>query len=92
MNSDYWDVVKEIKDFHKNSPAHSRVLRYLQGNADTFGGNLSTLTRFSYFDHRNDSTQVPCGFLKKFPISDSGQISIHPGHIQPSIVPSNYLH
>jgi hypothetical protein len=72
MNSDYWDVVKEIENFRTNSRGYDRVLRYMQGNADTFGGNLSTITRFSYFNHRNDSIDVPCGFLKEFPISNSG--------------------
>jgi hypothetical protein len=72
MNSDYWDVVKEIENFRTNSRGYDGVLRYMQGNADTFGGNLSTITRFSYFNHRNDSIDVPCGFLKEFPISNSG--------------------
>ncbi|KAK7303116.1 hypothetical protein RJT34_14017 [Clitoria ternatea] len=74
--SDYLDVVKEIKNFRTNNQAPSGVLRYMQGNADSFGGNHSTLTRFSYFDHQNDATQVPCGFLKKFPISDSDRIAM----------------
>lgn len=74
MNSDYWDVVKEIENSHKT---HSIPLRYMQGNADSFGGNLSTLVRFSYFDHQNDNIEVPCGFLKKFPISDSGQFRMN---------------
>ncbi|XP_004486024.1 alkaline ceramidase TOD1 [Cicer arietinum] len=74
--SDYWDVVSEIENFRKNSRGYSGVLRYMQGNADTFGGNLSTLTRFSYFNHQNDSVEVPCGFLKEFPISDSDRIAM----------------
>ncbi|XP_057434126.1 alkaline ceramidase TOD1-like [Lotus japonicus] len=74
--SDYWDVVKEISNFNKNSLSSSGVLRYMQGNANTFGGNLSTLARFSYFDHQNDTTEVPCGFLKKFPISGSDRIAM----------------
>ncbi|TKY59664.1 hypothetical protein E2542_SST16756 [Spatholobus suberectus] len=74
--SDYWDVLKEIKHFG-NSPQYSkRIVRYMQGNADSFGGNLSTHLRFSYFDHQNDSTEVPCGFLKKFPISESDRIAM----------------
>ncbi|WJX26953.1 Alkaline ceramidase tod1 [Trifolium repens] len=74
--SDYWDVVKEIENFRKNSQGYGGVLRYMQGNANTFGGNLSTTTRFSYFNHRNDSIDVPCGFLKEFPISNSDQIAM----------------
>lgn len=73
MNSDYLDVVNEIKSFRETN----RPLRYVKGNADTFGGNLSTLTRFSYFNHQNHNTEVLCGFLKKFPVSDSGQLHIN---------------
>ncbi|KAK7245672.1 hypothetical protein RIF29_40520 [Crotalaria pallida] len=72
--SDYFDVVNEIKNWHRNFS--SKPLRYMQGNADTFGGNFSTLVRLSYYDHQNDSTRVPCGFLKKFPISDSDRIAM----------------
>lgn len=77
MNSDYSDVVKEIKNCRNNNVGYSGALRYMQGNLDSFGGNLNTLSRFSYFDHQNDSTEVPCGFLKKFPISDSGQLHVN---------------
>lgn len=73
MNSDYWDVVDEIENSRKNSKGYGGVLRYMKGNnADSFGGNLSTLARFSYFNHQNDSIEIPCGFLKDFPISNSG--------------------
>ncbi|CAI8590852.1 unnamed protein product [Vicia faba] len=71
--SDYWDVVDEIKNFRKKSRGNDGFLRYMKGNADTFGGNLSTLTRFSYFNHQNDSIEIPCGFFKGFPISNSDQ-------------------
>ncbi|KHN25899.1 hypothetical protein glysoja_018753 [Glycine soja] len=71
--SDYWDVLKEIQNLRKCS---TRTVRYMQGNADSFGGNLSSHLRFSYFDHQNDSREVPCGFLKKFPISDYDRISM----------------
>ncbi|ESW19899.1 hypothetical protein PHAVU_006G164800 [Phaseolus vulgaris] len=70
--SDYLDVVNEIKSFRETN----RPLRYVKGNADTFGGNLSTLTRFSYFNHQNHNTEVLCGFLKKFPVSDSDRIAM----------------
>lgn len=43
----------------------------MQGKAETFAGNLSTQERIPYFVHYNDSTEFPCGFLKKFPISNS---------------------
>ncbi|XP_022639007.1 uncharacterized protein LOC106766220 isoform X2 [Vigna radiata var. radiata] len=48
----------------------------MQGGGDSFGGNLSSHLRFSFFDHQNDSSEVPCGFLKKFPISDSDKIAM----------------
>ena len=70
LYSDYWDVLKEIQNFCKFS---TRTVRCMQGNADSFGGNLSTHLRFFHFDHQNDSSEVPCGFLNKFPISDYGQ-------------------
>jgi len=72
MYSDYWDVVNEIENFRKKSRGNEQVLRYLLGNVNTFGGNFSNSKRFSYFNHQNDSIEVPCGFLKEFPISDSG--------------------
>lgn len=69
---DYWTVLKEIQDLCKNSSLASPVLSYMQGRADSFGGNFSTQKRFSYFDHDNTSVELPCGFLKKFPISNYG--------------------
>ncbi|XP_061341227.1 alkaline ceramidase TOD1-like [Gastrolobium bilobum] len=74
--SDYWDVLKEIKRFRKNSSSPTRIMRYMQGNAESFGGNLSTILRFSYFDHQNDSKEVPCGFFKKFPINNSDRLAM----------------
>ncbi|XVF40144.1 hypothetical protein PTKIN_Ptkin01aG0087500 [Pterospermum kingtungense] len=74
--SDYGMVVEEIRNLCKNSSAFLPALRYLQGKGDTFGGNLSTQKRFSYFDHSNDGNKVPCGFLKKFPVSDSDRIAM----------------
>ncbi|KAF5475143.1 hypothetical protein F2P56_006982 [Juglans regia] len=67
--SDYWAVLKEIQDLCKNSSPVSPVLKYMQGHADSFGGNFSTQKRISYFDHENTSVEVPCGFLKNFPIN-----------------------
>ncbi|KAL1335620.1 hypothetical protein AAHE18_10G002100 [Arachis hypogaea] len=78
FSGDYLDVVKEIKNLIQDSSSaeESSALRYMQGNAESFGGNLSTKARFSYFDRQIDHTQVPCGFLKKFPISDSDRIAM----------------
>lgn len=69
--SDYWKVLKEIQSLC-NSAWESPVLRYMQRKSETFGGNFSTQNRISYFVHYNESTEIPCGFLKRFPISDSG--------------------
>ncbi|XP_062093275.1 alkaline ceramidase TOD1 [Humulus lupulus] len=67
--SDYWKVLKEIQDLSKDSPLSP--LKYMQGKAESFGGNFSAQKRFSYFDHHQSNvTEIPCGFFKDFPISD----------------------
>ena len=71
LMSDYWTVLKKIQNLC-SSGSDSLVLRYRHGKSETFGGNLSTQERISYFAHYNESTEIPCGFLKRFPISDSG--------------------
>ncbi|KAK6781916.1 hypothetical protein RDI58_019712 [Solanum bulbocastanum] len=76
--SDYWNALKEMNEFSENSTfLGSRNLRYIQGNADSFGGNFSIKKRFSYFDHRrHDGIEVPCGFFKRFPITKFDRISM----------------
>ncbi|KAM5587672.1 alkaline ceramidase TOD1 [Rosa sericea] len=74
--SDYWKVLKEIQNLCKNSSWNSSVLRYMQGKSETFGGSFSTQNRISYFVHYNESTEIPCGFLKKFPVSDSDRTAM----------------
>ncbi|GAV79438.1 DUF616 domain-containing protein [Cephalotus follicularis] len=75
--SDYWLVIKEIQDLCDNSTLGSGVLRYMQGKSNSFGGNFSTQKRFSYLDHgNNDNWEVPCGFFKRFPISNSDWIAM----------------
>lgn len=70
---DYWEVLKEIKEICQNSTAlGAQSLRYIQGNAENFGGNFGIEKRLSYFDHREDGVEIPCGFFKRFPISNSG--------------------
>lgn len=49
-----------------------RSLRYMQGNGESFGGNLSLKKRLSYFDQSDDGKEIPCGFFKPFPISNPG--------------------
>ena len=61
-------------NYHKDKSSFSLWgLRYMQGNVYSFGGNFSTRERFSFFDHQSDDVEVPCGFLKDFPVSDSGE-------------------
>ncbi|KAK7368639.1 hypothetical protein VNO80_10667 [Phaseolus coccineus] len=76
--SDYWYVLKEIQNLRKSHECSTRNVRYMQmqEGGHSFGGNLSSHLRFSYFDHQNDSREVPCGFFKKFPISDSDRIAM----------------
>lgn len=73
--SDYWVVVKEMQKIWGNSTTlGAGSLNYMQGNAESFSGNLSFKQRVSYFDHRDDDqTEVPCGFFKPFPISTHGK-------------------
>ncbi|PON72619.1 hypothetical protein PanWU01x14_063850 [Parasponia andersonii] len=78
--SDYWKVLKEIQDSCNASSSSSSlspsVLRYMQGKANSFGGNFSTLERFSHFEYETSVTEIPCGFFKDFPISDSDRIAM----------------
>ncbi|KAL8468488.1 hypothetical protein ACS0TY_031630 [Phlomoides rotata] len=73
--SDYWDVLEEIQNIFTNSTS-PLPLRYMQGNAETFGGNFSFQNRISYFDHHDDRIEVPCGFFKSFQITSSDQSSM----------------
>ncbi|KAH7568579.1 hypothetical protein JRO89_XS06G0017700 [Xanthoceras sorbifolium] len=74
--SDYTVVLREIQEFCGNPSQFTPGLRYVQGNSGSFGGNFSTQKRISYFDHWNDSVEVPCGFFKKFPVSTSDRIAM----------------
>ncbi|KAG5395182.1 hypothetical protein IGI04_025145 [Brassica rapa subsp. trilocularis] len=68
--SDYWTVLNEIQSICSDSSS-SEKLRYINGNSETFGGNFTTLKRFSYFNHSDNDVEVPCGFFRDFPVSDS---------------------
>ncbi|KAI3689870.1 hypothetical protein L2E82_47840 [Cichorium intybus] len=70
--SDYTFVFNEIRRVIENSSSDSKGLRYVQGNenAENFGMNYTTKKRLSYYDYRDDGIEIPCGFFKKFPISD----------------------
>ncbi|KAF6139382.1 hypothetical protein GIB67_026224, partial [Kingdonia uniflora] len=72
----YWNALKEIEDFMQNSSISTPSLRYLSKETESFGGNLSTLERISYFDRSGDDVTVPCGFMKEFPISDNDRIAM----------------
>ncbi|OAY25135.1 hypothetical protein MANES_17G069800v8 [Manihot esculenta] len=76
FSSDYWIALEEIKNLCRNSSVSSQGLRYMEGNRDSFGGNFSTQKRMSYFNHLNDSVEIPCGFFKKFPVSDSDRTAM----------------
>ncbi|XP_009101533.1 uncharacterized protein LOC103827746 isoform X2 [Brassica rapa] len=68
--SDYWTVLNEIQSICSDSSS-SEKLRYINGNSESFGGNFSTQKRFSYFNHSDNDVEVPCGFFRDFPVSDS---------------------
>ncbi|CAH9093520.1 unnamed protein product [Cuscuta epithymum] len=75
--SDYREVVTEIKRLSRNSLGlGSGTLKYAHGERESFGGNLSTQTRFSYFGHGDSEEQVPCGFFKPFPVSKSDEMAM----------------
>ncbi|KAK8608075.1 hypothetical protein V6N13_023509 [Hibiscus sabdariffa] len=74
--SGYGKVAEEIHNLCKNSSTFLPALKYLQVKGDTFGGNLSFQERISYFNHTNNDINVPCGFLKEFPVSDSDRIAM----------------
>lgn len=67
------DCIGEIQDLCRKSSVDSQGLRYMKENSESFGGNISTQKRRSYFQHLNDNVEIPCGFFKKFPVSNSGQ-------------------
>jgi len=73
--SDYWTVLKEIQSILSGSSPKEN-LRYINGKSESFGGNFSTQKRFSYFNHSNIDVEVPCGFFRDFPVSNSGEIII----------------
>ncbi|XP_009128850.1 uncharacterized protein LOC103853693 isoform X2 [Brassica rapa] len=66
----FFSVLDEIHSICRESSS-SETLRYIHGKSETFGGNFSTQKRFSYFNHSNNDVEVPCGFFRDFPISNS---------------------
>ncbi|KAJ9565774.1 hypothetical protein OSB04_001740 [Centaurea solstitialis] len=77
--SDYGFVLEEFRRIMEDSSrGNSTGLRYIQGNGNggSFGKNYSVEKRMSYFDYRDGGIEIPCGFLKKLPISDYDRISM----------------
>ncbi|ERN02445.1 hypothetical protein AMTRI_Chr03g141940 [Amborella trichopoda] len=72
---DYGSVLKEIQDIVRNRRSCSS-LRYVSGPGVSFAGNLSSAERNYYFDHNNDQVEVPCGFMKDFPIQNSDKLAM----------------
>ncbi|KAG9448027.1 hypothetical protein H6P81_014155 [Aristolochia fimbriata] len=75
--SDYMVVVEEIQELCRNSSHFSSPLTYLnESAADTFAGNFSYERRKSYFHLSDDHKQVPCGFMKDFPIAETDRAAM----------------
>ncbi|KAL9227762.1 hypothetical protein vseg_003413 [Gypsophila vaccaria] len=66
--SDYSSILKEIQQSCRNW--NHLPLRYMQGKAyTTFGGNFGLQKRISFFDQVEQRSELPCGFLKSFLIT-----------------------
>ncbi|KAI3938043.1 hypothetical protein MKW98_018599 [Papaver atlanticum] len=74
--SDYWVVLKEIQDFMQNSFSSSSLPKYLSRKGNSFGGNFSIQERMSYYNRVDDEVEVPCGFMKEFPVSNHDRIAM----------------
>ncbi|XP_068666959.1 alkaline ceramidase TOD1 [Aristolochia californica] len=74
--SDYEVVVEEINELCRNSSHFSSALRYNEDTADTFAGNFSYQKRKSYFHLSDDEKEIPCGFMKNFPISETDRMAM----------------
>ncbi|KAL1567470.1 putative hexosyltransferase MUCI70 [Salvia divinorum] len=75
--SDYSVVLKKMEDNLMNATIFGeRSLRYLQGNGESFGGNLSLKERLSHFDQSEYGNEIPCGFFEPFPISNSDRTAM----------------
>ncbi|CAI0545102.1 unnamed protein product [Linum tenue] len=77
--SDYWNVLREIQEL-STLPPPLPALRYIKAKSQSFGGNFSTQNRVSYFNHSDDGIEVPCGFFKDFPVSDSDRKAMESCH------------
>ncbi|XP_047057547.1 probable hexosyltransferase MUCI70 [Lolium rigidum] len=77
--SDYKTVLEEINGLRRNLTVPPRAfppLRYQNGRRDTFAGNLSTEERISFFTHTDGAVEIPCGFLKDFPIAQADRLAM----------------
>lgn len=76
---DYWVALKEIQEICANSSGllGTQVLKYTQGDEESFGGNLSIHKRLSYLnDNPEKGIEIPCGFFTRFPITSSDRMSM----------------
>ncbi|KAI3959200.1 hypothetical protein MKW92_026352 [Papaver armeniacum] len=62
--SDYWVVLKEIEDLMQNSFSSSSLPKYI------------IQERMSYYNRVDDKVEVPCGFMKEFPVSNHDRIAM----------------
>ncbi|KAJ0758091.1 hypothetical protein HanLR1_Chr04g0146381 [Helianthus annuus] len=74
--SDYRVVFDEIRRLVDDPLWDFKGLKYVQGNGGCFGMNNSMHERISYFDYGDGGIEIPCGFFKKFPISDYDRMAM----------------
>lgn len=86
VGAEYEVAFKEVEEICRNgSRPDSSALGYLErgggggGGGESFAGNFSAKERRLWFDYPgggdDDSMEIPCGFLKEFPIPESGLFS-----------------
>ncbi|KAF3774501.1 hypothetical protein EJ110_NYTH52962 [Nymphaea thermarum] len=74
----YMVVFREFQDSMRNSTLseEKRRLRYLSENRSTFAGNFSTKERRSFFSFNEEQSEIPCGFMKDFMLSNSDRMAM----------------
>lgn len=76
--SDYELAYKEIHDICENRWQSSSIMKYMRGGRQTFAGNFSVQERNYFFNHGSDDdrVEIPCGFFKEFPVSESDRLKM----------------
>lgn len=79
--AEYGVAFREVEEICRNgSRPDSSALVYLErGGAGSFAGNFSVKERRSWFEYRggdDDPVEIPCGFLKGFPLKESGLVEV----------------